>query len=101
MATVALALPALALAAYVFDPATAGAAPPSAAPADPLALLAVQQAQLSASNGAAGDHFGFAVAISGDTALVGAPDKTVGGNVFQGVAYVFTRAGTAGANRRS
>jgi hypothetical protein len=39
------------------------------------------------------DHFGSAVALSGDTALVSAPHDTVGTNVSQGSAYVFTRAG--------
>ena len=54
-----------------------------------------QQAQLTAANGAAGDNFGFSVAISGDTALVGAPNKTVGRNADQGVAYAFRRSGSS------
>ena len=33
--------------------------------------------------------FGWSVAVSGDTALVGAPFKKVGGNRFQGGAYVY------------
>ena len=36
------------------------------------ALLAVQQAKLTAADGAASDCFGYSVAISGDTAVVGA-----------------------------
>jgi hypothetical protein len=53
----------------------------------------VQQAELTASDGAANDHFGTAVAVSGDTALVGAAGDDVGANEDQGSAYVFTRAG--------
>jgi hypothetical protein len=52
-----------------------------------------QQAKLLASDGFAGDQFGWSVAISGDTVVVGAPY----GNFFnfdQGVAYVFQRTGT-------
>lgn len=47
----------------------------------------IQQQQLTASDGAAGDEFGAAVALSGTTALVGALGKTVGVNTRQGVAY--------------
>ena len=53
-----------------------------------------QQAQLTASDGAAGDEFGYSVAISGDTAIIGAPDDDVGANGYQGSAYVFVRTGT-------
>ncbi|HMV86208.1 MAG TPA: putative Ig domain-containing protein, partial [Blastocatellia bacterium] len=58
------------------------------------------QTKLLAFDGAAGDAFGTSVALSGDTALVGAPDGPgpVGGN--QGVAYVFTRNGTAWTQQR-
>lgn len=52
-----------------------------------------QQQQLTAADGAALDQFGAAVAISGDTAVVGAPYDTVGGNFHQGSVYVFTRLG--------
>jgi hypothetical protein len=48
-----------------------------------------QQQKLSASDGQLGDKFGSAVSISGDTALIGAVDATVGGELFQGTAYVF------------
>jgi len=52
-----------------------------------------QQAKLLPSDGAAGDQFGFMVAISGDTALVGANwDDDNGDN--SGSVYVFTRTGT-------
>jgi len=52
-----------------------------------------QQAKLLASDGAASDYFGYSVAISGDTALVGAyGDDDMGAT--SGSAYFFTRAGT-------
>jgi hypothetical protein len=56
----------------------------------------VQQAKLIASDGAAGDYFGYSVALSadGNTALVGANYDNVGANQYQGSAYVFTRSGT-------
>jgi hypothetical protein len=50
-----------------------------------------QQAELTARHGAAGDGFGDAVAISGSTAVVGAPGKSSN----TGAAYVFVRSGTA------
>ncbi|MBI1763268.1 MAG: putative Ig domain-containing protein [Acidobacteria bacterium] len=50
------------------------------------------QQKLSASDGAANDLFGWSVALSGDTALIGAL-STVGANRNQGAAYVFTRLG--------
>ena len=53
-----------------------------------------QRAKLTASDGASGDYFGFSVAISGDYALVGASDKTIGSNIGQGSAYVFVRNGS-------
>ncbi|HZF49779.1 MAG TPA: kelch repeat-containing protein [Polyangiaceae bacterium] len=39
------------------------------------------------------EYFGIAVAIDGDTALIGANRETIGGSIYQGSAYVFTRAG--------
>jgi hypothetical protein len=59
-----------------------------------LATLAIQQAALTAGDGACGDYFGCSVSLDGDTALVGAPYKTVGANTNQGAAYLFTRSGT-------
>jgi len=44
-----------------------------------------------ASDGADGDYFGFQVAVIGSSALVTAPDATIGGNTNQGAAYAFTR----------
>ncbi len=52
-----------------------------------------QQQQLTASDGAAGDRFGWSVAISGDTVVVGDRLDSVGANVDQGSAYVFVRSG--------
>lgn len=48
----------------------------------------VEQAKLTASDGANGDHFGTAVGIDGDTIVVGA-------GLGPGGAYVFTRSGTS------
>jgi trimeric autotransporter adhesin len=50
-----------------------------------------QQAYLKASNAQDGDWFGFSVAISGDTLVVGAMFE----DSSAGAAYVFTRSGTA------
>jgi hypothetical protein len=54
-----------------------------------------QQAELSASDGAAFDEFGSSVALSGMTALIGAPKKTTN----TGGVYVFARSGTAWAQQ--
>ena len=67
---------------------------------DPIA----QQAYLKASNTDAGDRFGYSVAISGDTVVVGAPGESsnatgIGGDQADnsvpeaGAAYVFVRNG--------
>jgi hypothetical protein len=53
----------------------------------------VEQAKLTASDGAANDQFGFSVALDGDTAVVSAPLAGVDGNAGQGAAWVFTRSG--------
>ena len=74
--------------------APAAAARPSGVPALPLGPLAIQQAQLTAADGAANQLFGWRVALDGDTALVGVPGAEVGSNIDQGSAYVFVRAGT-------
>jgi hypothetical protein len=42
----------------------------------------------------AGDNFGWRVAISGDTAVVGAVYEDVAGHIDQGSAHVFVRSGT-------
>jgi hypothetical protein len=50
-----------------------------------------QLAELTASDGAAFDEFGFSVAISGNTAVVGVPKLLLGG---EAAAYVFVKSGT-------
>ena len=55
-----------------------------------------QTATLSAFGGAAYEEFGYSVAISGATVVVGAPYATVDGNASQGAAYVFTEPGSGG-----
>jgi hypothetical protein len=50
----------------------------------------VQQAELTASDAASGQEFGFSVSLSGGVALVGAPSPA-----SQGAAYVFVGSGTA------
>jgi hypothetical protein len=54
-----------------------------------------QQAKLTASDGLAHDEFGYSVALSGSTAVVGA----IGNNSFTGAAYVFTRSGSTWSQR--
>ncbi len=51
-----------------------------------------QTQKLTASDGAAFDTFGNSVAFDGTTALIGAFAATVGGNAYQGAAYVFTES---------
>ncbi len=49
--------------------------------------LWTQQQELTASDGATNDHFGYSVSVSGDTAVIGAYGKISD----QGAAYVFVR----------
>ena len=56
-------------------------------------LVVVEHTVLIASDHQLGEEFGYSVALSGDTALVGAKDDSDQGN-FSGSAYVFTRSGT-------
>jgi hypothetical protein len=51
------------------------------------------QQRLTAPDGVANDNLGYQVAISGNTAMIGAPGKANG----QGYVYVFTRTGTTWA----
>ena len=51
-----------------------------------------QTARLTASDAAANDEFGASVAVHGDTIVVGAPERGVGGD---GSAYIFTKPGDA------
>jgi hypothetical protein len=54
----------------------------------------VEQALLSASDGSSSDRFGAAVALSGDTAVVGAPFDDNAAGLNAGSTYVFVRNGT-------
>ena len=74
------------------SPATAVA--PVSRFAPDLAVLLGQPAELTASAPAAYDSFGHSIAVSGNTAIVGAFNRTVGGQEQAGAAYVFTRSGT-------
>jgi hypothetical protein len=49
----------------------------------------VETQKLTASDGARSDQFGQSIAVSDSTIVVGAPLKVIGGNFFQGAAYVF------------
>ena len=53
-----------------------------------------QQAKLTASDAIVQQTFGTSVAVSGDTAVIGAPLDDAGG-IFSGAAYVFVRSGTS------
>jgi hypothetical protein len=48
---------------------------------------------ITGSDTTAGDQFGFSVGISGDYAVIGAPDADISGNSNQGAAYIFKRDG--------
>ena len=52
-----------------------------------------QVQRLLASDGAAGDLFGYKVALDNDTLVVGAPGDSAGGVLRSGAAYVFQREG--------
>jgi hypothetical protein len=49
--------------------------------------------KLTANDGTTGANFGNALALEGSTALIGADASTVGGNTYQGKAYLFTESG--------
>ena len=51
-----------------------------------------QQAKLNASNAAVGENFGWSVAISGDTVVVGTLLRHSDSPPFSGSAYIFTRS---------
>ena len=53
-----------------------------------------EQAKLLASDGAAGDYFGWSVSVSGDYAIVGALYDNDNG-INSGSAYIFERSGTS------
>jgi hypothetical protein len=60
----------------------------------------LQQARLTASDGAAGDALGSATAISADgsTIVAAAPGATIGGHFAQGAVYVFVKPATGWQN---
>ncbi len=53
-----------------------------------------EQKELTASDGAAGDAFGLTVAMSGETAMVGASGHDTPAGAQAGAAYVFVRSGS-------
>jgi trimeric autotransporter adhesin len=53
-----------------------------------------ETAKLTASDGQANDELGWALAMSGNTIVAGAPFATVGSNAFQGAGYLFVRPAT-------
>ena len=73
--------------------AGAAVAPLRGTAAAALAALERRQQQLTASDPSIDQSFGFSIAISGDTAVVGALARNVGANAQQGAVYVFMRAG--------
>ena len=60
-----------------------------------------QQQKLAATDIAAGDQFGKAVAINGDTAVITADQNNVNNNVDQGSAYVFKRNGSVWSQQQT
>lgn len=52
-----------------------------------------QSAQLTASDEADGDEFGWSVSLDGSTALIGSLLADINGNTSQGAAYLFTNSG--------
>jgi len=62
-----------------------------------MATLPTEEAKLTASDGAASDYFGWSVALSGDTALVGADNNDDDG-ANSGSAYIFERNNSGADN---
>ena len=54
-----------------------------------------QQAELTASDGADDDNFGYSVSLSGETALIGSCSDDYASKTNAGSAYVFVRSGSA------
>jgi len=52
-----------------------------------------EKAKQIASDPQVNDHFGYSVSISGDYAIVGAPEKDTGGNADAGAAYIYDSMG--------
>ena len=92
----AAALLTIALTCCLFGPiAPASAAPLGSSAQALLAPMTVHQAELTPADGAASDMFGYSVALSGGTALVGAYGHATAGKACAGAAYVFVRSGTS------
>ncbi len=51
----------------------------------------MQTAELTASDGGAGDELGYSVAVSGGAIIAGAPEHAVAGAGARGAAYVFSQ----------
>jgi hypothetical protein len=58
-----------------------------------------QQAKLTAADAAASDHLGWSVGLSGNVAIIGAPDDTNPAGSGAGSAYLFVRSGTSWAQQ--
>ena len=58
----------------------------------------LQLAELTASDGQAGDLFGYSVSKSDGTVVIGAPAATVGSNAKQGAVYVFVEGANGWSN---
>jgi|HubBroStandDraft_6_1064221.scaffolds.fasta_scaffold153629_2 acetyltransferase-like isoleucine patch superfamily enzyme len=74
---------------------TSGQSNPKGKPASPSSghgKIAHTPVKLTASDGKKVDEFGYSVAISGKTIIVGAPYATVGSTYAQGAAYVFEKS---------
>ncbi len=96
LAPLALALLTIALICCLFGPVAPADASPSHVPGQALQILPLfQQAELTPADGAASDMFGHSVALSGDTALVGAYGHATAGRADVGAVYIFTRSGTS------
>ncbi|HET6545800.1 MAG TPA: FG-GAP repeat protein [Rhodanobacteraceae bacterium] len=79
-------------AAHVPAPQRIGARPSADTAASVFRPLDWLEQKLSASDGGADDSYSYAVAVSGTTAVVGAPYSAVGGNAEQGAVYVYTES---------
>ena len=55
-------------------------------------------AKLTASDGVAGDDFGYSVFVQGDTIAVGAPNAVINSTTLEGALYVFQKTGTQWTN---
>jgi hypothetical protein len=58
-------------------------------PATGWATTSAENAKLMATDGVRGDQLGYALSISGDTLLAGAPSSPASANAHQGAVYVF------------